>query len=177
MPTWDYRGAPIKPGFPLFQAQWNFANISTLLCLFHLPEINVFLSRAPERDSVAWLIDLILWGVRYTHTAVNSLLSPLSTNQHFQPGVCLLLLNTVTHSFSVLKWALCFCAFTLAFFLIAFSRPARKDATDQNLLRQNFIAYIFGSQESKRPAPSPKNESPSIMKPKPLPYLGELYFA
>jgi hypothetical protein len=43
---------------------------------------------------------------------------------------------------------------------IAFSRPARKDATDQNLLRQNFIAYIFGSQEGKRPAPSPKNESP-----------------
>ena len=45
-------------------------------------------------------------------------------------------------------------------FLIAFSRPARKDATNQNLLRQNFIAYIFGSQEGKRPAPSPKNESP-----------------
>ena len=44
--------------------------------------------------------------------------------------------------------------------LIAFSRPARKDATNQNLLRQNFIAYIFGSQEGKRPAPSPKNESP-----------------
>ena len=44
--------------------------------------------------------------------------------------------------------------------LIAFSRPARKDATDQNLLRQNFIAYIFGSQEGKRPAPSPKKESP-----------------
>ena len=47
-------------------------------------------------------------------------------------------------------------------FLIAFSRPARKDATDQNLLRQNFIAYIFGSQEGKRPAPSPKNESPLL---------------
>jgi hypothetical protein len=44
--------------------------------------------------------------------------------------------------------------------LDAFSRPARKDATNQNLLRQNFIAYIFGSQEGKRPAPSPKNESP-----------------
>jgi hypothetical protein len=29
--------------------------------------------------------------------------------------------------------------------LIAFSRPARKDATNQNLLRQNFIAYIFRS--------------------------------
>jgi hypothetical protein len=47
--------------------------------------------------------------------------------------------------------------------LDAFSRPARKNTTDQNLLRQNFIAYIFGSQESKRPAPSPKNESPSII--------------
>jgi hypothetical protein len=31
------------------------------------------------------------------------------------------------------------------FFLIAFSRPARKNTTDQNLLRQNFIAYIFRS--------------------------------
>jgi hypothetical protein len=60
--------------------------------------------------------------------------------------------------------------------LDAFSRPARKNTTDQNLLRQNFIAYIFGSQESKRPAPSPKNESPSIMKPKPLPSLRELPF-
>jgi hypothetical protein len=50
--------------------------------------------------------------------------------------------------------------FSSGIFLIAFSRPARKDATDQNLLRQNFIAYIFGSQEGKRPAPSPKNESP-----------------
>jgi hypothetical protein len=29
--------------------------------------------------------------------------------------------------------------------LIAFSRPARKNTTDQNLLRQNFIAYIFRS--------------------------------
>jgi hypothetical protein len=39
--------------------------------------------------------------------------------------------------------------------LHAFSRPARKNATNQNLLRQNFIAYIFRSksareQESKR---------------------------
>ena len=47
--------------------------------------------------------------------------------------------------------------------LDAFSRPARKNTTDQNLLRQNFIAYIFGSQESKRPAPSPRSESPSII--------------
>ena len=46
--------------------------------------------------------------------------------------------------------------------LYAFSRPARKDTTNQNLLRQNFIAYIFGSQEGKRPAPSPKNESPLL---------------
>jgi hypothetical protein len=39
--------------------------------------------------------------------------------------------------------------------LPAFSRPARKNATNLNLLRQNFIAYIFRSksareQESKR---------------------------
>jgi hypothetical protein len=36
--------------------------------------------------------------------------------------------------------------------LDAFSRPARKNTTDQNLLRQNFIAYIFRgkSVRSKR---------------------------
>ena len=36
--------------------------------------------------------------------------------------------------------------------LDAFSRPARKNTTDQNLLRQNFIAYIFRSRSvrSKR---------------------------
>jgi hypothetical protein len=30
-----------------------------------------------------------------------------------------------------------------------FSRPARKDAANQNLLRQNFIAYIFRSQRAR----------------------------
>jgi hypothetical protein len=30
--------------------------------------------------------------------------------------------------------------------LDAFSRPARKNTTDQNLLRQSFISYIFRSQ-------------------------------
>ena len=33
--------------------------------------------------------------------------------------------------------------------LDAFSRPARKDATNQNLLRQSFIAYIFRSQSAR----------------------------
>ena len=33
--------------------------------------------------------------------------------------------------------------------LDAFSRPARKDATNQNLLRQSFIAYIFRSQRAR----------------------------
>jgi hypothetical protein len=33
--------------------------------------------------------------------------------------------------------------------LDAFSRPARKNTTDQNLLRQNFIAYIFRSQSAR----------------------------
>jgi hypothetical protein len=37
-------------------------------------------------------------------------------------------------------------------FLHAFTRPARKDATNQNLLRQNFIAYIF---RSKSASPKP----------------------
>ena len=40
--------------------------------------------------------------------------------------------------------------------LNAFSRPARKNTTNQNLLRQNFIAYIFRSQERKPPAPKAK---------------------
>ena len=33
--------------------------------------------------------------------------------------------------------------------LHAFSRPARKNATNQNLLRQNFIAYIFRSKSAR----------------------------
>ena len=33
--------------------------------------------------------------------------------------------------------------------LDAFSRPARKNTTDQNLLRQSFIAYIFRSQSAR----------------------------
>ena len=33
--------------------------------------------------------------------------------------------------------------------LDAFSRPARKNTTDQNLLRQNFIAYIFRSKSAR----------------------------
>jgi hypothetical protein len=59
--------------------------------------------------------------------------------------------------------------------LNAFSRPARKNTTNQNLLRQNFIAYIFRSQERKPPAP--KAKATPITKPKTLPYLRELYFA
>jgi hypothetical protein len=51
--------------------------------------------------------------------------------------------------------------------LDAFSRPARKNATDQNLLRQNFIAYIFRSRSvrskrarKRKPVPIKEN-SPS----------------
>jgi hydroxylamine reductase (hybrid-cluster protein) len=33
--------------------------------------------------------------------------------------------------------------------LPAFSRPARKNATNRNLLRQNFIAYIFRSKRAR----------------------------
>jgi hypothetical protein len=47
--------------------------------------------------------------------------------------------------------------------LDAFSRPARKNTTDQNLLRQNFIAYIFRSQ-SARSKREPENETPSLLK-------------
>ena len=34
-------------------------------------------------------------------------------------------------------------------FLHAFSRPARKNAANQNLLRQSFIAYIFRSKSAR----------------------------
>jgi hypothetical protein len=42
--------------------------------------------------------------------------------------------------------------------LDAFSRPARKDATDQNLLRQSFIAYIFRSQSARSKRARSKRE-------------------
>ena len=49
--------------------------------------------------------------------------------------------------------------FTFQMLLHAFSRPARKDTTNQNLLRQNFIAYIFRSKSAKL---KPKNESETL---------------
>ena len=52
--------------------------------------------------------------------------------------------------------------------LDAFSRPARKDATDQNLLRQSFIAYIFRSRSARSKRERKRNA---------VPFLGELYFA
>ena len=42
--------------------------------------------------------------------------------------------------------------------LDAFSRPARKDATNQNLLRQSFIAYIFRSQSARSKRARSKRE-------------------
>jgi hypothetical protein len=52
--------------------------------------------------------------------------------------------------------------------LDAFSRPARKNTTDQNLLRQGFIAYIFRSQSARskreREARERENETPSLFK-------------
>jgi hypothetical protein len=44
--------------------------------------------------------------------------------------------------------------------LDAFSRPARKDATDQNLLRQSFIAYIFRSQSARSKSARKRNPVP-----------------
>jgi hypothetical protein len=44
--------------------------------------------------------------------------------------------------------------------LDAFSRPARKDATNQNLLRQSFIAYIFRSQSAREQASKWRNPIP-----------------
>jgi hypothetical protein len=38
---------------------------------------------------------------------------------------------------------------TTTLLLDAFSRPARKNTTDQNLLRQSFIAYIFRSRSAR----------------------------
>jgi hypothetical protein len=50
--------------------------------------------------------------------------------------------------------------------LHAFSRPARKNTTNQNLLRQNFIAYIF---RSKRANPKPQKRKPPKRKRNPVP--------
>ena len=44
--------------------------------------------------------------------------------------------------------------------LDAFSRPARKKATDQNLLRQNFIAYIFRSKSIRSKRERKRNSVP-----------------
>jgi len=54
--------------------------------------------------------------------------------------------------------------------LDAFSRPARKNTTDQNLLRQSFISYIFRSQGagSKR-ARSKRERSKRARKRNPVP--------
>ena len=40
------------------------------------------------------------------------------------------------------------------------SRPARKDAANQNLLRQNFIAYIFRSQSARSKRERKRNPVP-----------------
>jgi hypothetical protein len=42
--------------------------------------------------------------------------------------------------------------------LDAFSRPARKNTTDQNLLRQSFIAYIFRSKSARSKRARSKRE-------------------
>jgi len=44
--------------------------------------------------------------------------------------------------------------------LNAFSRPARKNTTDQNLLRQNFIAYIFRSKSVRSKRERKRNPVP-----------------
>ena len=44
--------------------------------------------------------------------------------------------------------------------LDAFSRPARKDATNQNLLQQNFIAYIFRSKSVRSKRERERNPVP-----------------
>jgi hypothetical protein len=57
--------------------------------------------------------------------------------------------------------------------LDAFSRPARKDATNQNLLRQSFIAYIFRSRSARSKRARSKRER----KRNPVPIFGELSLA
>jgi hypothetical protein len=51
-------------------------------------------------------------------------------------------------------------------FLHAFSRPARKNTTNRNLLRQSFIAYIFRSkkQEPEQESKGENGETPSLFK-------------
>jgi hypothetical protein len=43
--------------------------------------------------------------------------------------------------------------------LHTFSRPARKNATNWNLLRQSFIAYIFRSQRAREQESKKKNKN------------------
>ena len=43
--------------------------------------------------------------------------------------------------------------------LHAFSRPARKNAANRNLLRQNFIAYIFRSKSARARARERKSKN------------------
>lgn len=51
VPMRDYNGGPTIPNSPLFEAQWNFINISSILCLFHL-QGKVLQGIFPERVSV-----------------------------------------------------------------------------------------------------------------------------
>jgi hypothetical protein len=56
-------------------------------------------------------------------------------------------------------WVVCQ-SFLCWMLLDAFSRPARKNTTDQNLLRQNFIAYIFRSRSARSKRERKRNPVP-----------------
>jgi hypothetical protein len=69
--------------------------------------------------------------------------------------------------------SLCLLSLLYLLLLDAFSRPARKNTTDQNLLRQGFIAYIFRSQSARsksereareQEARERENETPSLLR-------------
>jgi hypothetical protein len=62
---------------------------------------------------------------------------------------------------SLNKFSVLGCSLACTVLLLdAFSRPARKDATDQNLLRQNFIAYIFRSRSVRSKSERKRNPVP-----------------
>jgi hypothetical protein len=83
---------------------------------------------------------------------------------HMQGKSCPITSPEAPHRYKVCLSLISF-ELSIQLLLDAFSRPARKDATNQNLLRQSFIAYIFRSrsarskQQESKPARS-KRASP-----------------
>jgi hypothetical protein len=93
------------------------------------------------KPQVSGSLDLTGWHHRFSFSVCHCLCFPLPLHAKLHS----LFEATVPPSDSVIN---------------AFSRPARKDATNQNLLRQSFIAYIFRSQSAREQARKWRNPIP-----------------